>query len=168
MTLTDLSPPPVGAVSLAAAKTFLRVDGDAEDMLISDLIDTAARHIEGVCALSLITRPQRLRRPVEGGEVRLHRYPVSSVEAVRLEGATIAVSTNLHARPAILSVPRAGLLEIDFTAGFGIDPADIPTPLRQALLLLIAHLYEHRGDSAAPPVPMMVEALIAPYRGLRL
>ena len=168
MTLTDLAPPPSGAVSLGAAKTFLRVDSDAEDALILELIATAAAYIENLCALSLITRAQRLRRPVEAGTVRLHRYPVTSIEAIRLDGTAIDSAANLRARPVTVTIPRSGVVEIDFTAGFGTDPADIPTPLRQALLLLVAHLYEHRGDSAAPPIPMMVDALVAPYRGLRL
>ena len=168
MTLTDLSPPPVGAVSLDAAKTFLRIDTDAEDALIGDLIDTAALHIEDRCALSLITRPQRLRRPVRGGAVRLHRYPVMSIESVSLDEASIDTQANLRARPVTVTVPHPGVVQIDFTAGFGADPANIPTPLRQALLLLVAHFYEHRGDDGAPPIPMMVDALIAPYRGMRL
>ena len=35
-------------------------------------------------------------------------------------------------------------VEIDFVAGHGDAPADVPPPIRQALLLLIAHWYEHR------------------------
>ena len=60
MTLTDLSPPPAAAVSLDAAKVFLRVDHEDEDALIADLIDVAVRQIEDRCGVSLITRPQRI------------------------------------------------------------------------------------------------------------
>ena len=46
-------------------------------------------------------------------------------------------------------------------------------PLRQAVLLLLAQSYEYRGQDSAPPkvpptVPMMVDALLMPYRGVRL
>ena len=37
-------------------------------------------------------------------------------------------------------------IEIRFTAGYGAAPGDVPEALRQGLRLLVAHLYEHRGD----------------------
>ena len=77
MTLTDLSPPPVLAVSLDAAKVFLRVDHDDEDALITDLIDAASSQIEDRCGVSLITRPQRLTKTVTAAGVYLTRYPIS-------------------------------------------------------------------------------------------
>ncbi|WP_427449910.1 head-tail connector protein [Litorimonas sp. WD9-15] len=169
MTLTDLSPPPTGPVTLSAAKTFLRVDHDHEDALITDLIDSAARQIEPLICASLITRQQLLTKRVRGGCVYLNRYPVTSVEAVRVEGEDVDYTANLKARPASfrIDVPDGTVCEIGFTAGYGTDPSDIPTPLRQALLLLVAHLYEHReGD--IPPLPLMVGALLQPYRGVRL
>ncbi len=169
MTLTDLSPPPTGPVTLSAAKTFLRVDHDHEDALITDLIDSAARQIEPLICASLITRQQLLTKRVRGGCVHLNRYPVTSVEAVRVEGEDVDYTANLKARPASfrMNVPDDTVCEIGFTAGYGTDPADIPTPIRQALLLLVAHLYEHReGD--IPPLPLMVGALLQPYRGVRL
>jgi len=172
MTLTDLSPPPNSAVSLSAAKTFLRVDHDDEDALIAGLIDTAARQIEVRCGLSLITRPQRLTKPVAGAGIYLNRYPVLSIEAVALNGAPIEVDANLRARPVLVRSAAAGDMTVDFTAGYGDAPEDIPTPLRQGVLLLLAHLYEHRaqGGDSKPPLgfPMMVDALIQPYRGMRL
>ena len=76
MTLTDLSPPPVLAVSLDAAKVFLRVDHDDEDALITDLIDAASRQIEDRCGVSLITRPQRLTKTANAAGVYLTRYPI--------------------------------------------------------------------------------------------
>ena len=62
MTLTDLSPPPSAAVSIDAAKVFLRIDHADEDALITDLIDAATRQVEDRCGVTLITRPQRYTR----------------------------------------------------------------------------------------------------------
>jgi hypothetical protein len=45
-------------------------------------------------------------------------------------------------------------------------------PIRQALLLLIAHWYEHRTPfevgALAEPAPDEVSRLLSPYRALRL
>lgn len=169
MPFTDLSPPPSGPVTLQAAKTFLRVDHPDEDALITDLIDSAARQIEPLICASLITRPQRLTKSVRRGCLYLNRYPVASIEAVRVEGEVVPHEANLRARPVRVAVdaPEGTICEVDFTAGYGVEPADIPTPLRQAVLLFVAHLYEHReGD--IPPLPLMIGALLQPYRGVNL
>lgn len=172
MTLTDLSPPPTGPVTLAAAKTFLRIDHADEDDFIGDLIDVAARQIEARCGVSLITRPQRLTKPTNGAGVYLNRYPVISIEAVERDGVALPIDANLRARPVLVRVQRSGDgsgdVQVDFTAGFGSSPEDIPTPLRQGVLLLLAHLYEYRNGDGPPGFPMMVDALIQPYRGIRL
>ena len=63
-------------------------------------------------------------------------------------------------------------IEVAFTAGFGDAAADVPAPIRQAILLLIAHWYEHRTPleigAQAQPVPDMVGELLGPYRSPRL
>ena len=41
-----------------------------------------------------------------------------------------------------------------------------PAPLRLAVLVLVAHAYEHRDDGEPPPG--LVEAWLAPYRTARL
>ena len=169
MPFTDLSPPPSGPVTLQAAKTFLRIDHPDEDALIMDLIASAALQIEPLICSSLITRPQRLTKPVRRGCLYLNRYPVASIDAVRVDGEPVIYEANLRARPVriAIDVPDGAVCEVDFTAGYGEEPADIPTPLRQAVFLLIAHLYEHReGD--IPPLPLMIGALLQPYRGVRL
>ena len=37
-------------------------------------------------------------------------------------------------------------IEIRFTAGYGPDPADLPTPLVEGIKHCLAHLFENRGD----------------------
>ena len=172
MTLTDLSPPPAAAVSLDAAKAFLRVDHPDEDALIADLIDAATRQIEDRCSASLIIRPQRLTKSTvrtnDVAGVYLTRYPILSIEAVTQDAAAQPIDANLRARPVLVRVPTPGTVTVDFTAGYGETSPDIPTPLRQGVMLLLAHLYEHRAGNVPPGFPMMVDALIQPYRGMRL
>jgi len=172
MTLTDLSPPPALAVSLDAAKAFLRVDHPDEDVLISDLIDTATRQIEDRCGVSLITRPQRLSKsPVmtpEGPGVYVNRYPIQAIETATQNDEPLIVDRHLRARPVFLCTAARGTVTVDFTAGYGETSGDIPTPLRQGVMLLLAHLYEHRTGNTPAGFPMMVDALVQPYRGMRL
>ena len=42
-------------------------------------------------------------------------------------------------------------------------PTEVPTPVKQAQLLLISHFYEQRSGETIPPV---VYALLAPYRNI--
>jgi uncharacterized phiE125 gp8 family phage protein len=60
--------------------------------------------------------------------------------------------------------------------GYGADGSFVPEVLKTAIRQLVAHWYEHRGDAAtsarsggnvitpAVPVPLVIQALINPYR----
>jgi uncharacterized phiE125 gp8 family phage protein len=66
--------------------------------------------------------------------------------------------------------PAAGI-EVDVTVGYGGAAADVPEPLRRAILMLTAHWHENRGlvaNGAVSALPVSVAALIAPYRMLAL
>ncbi|MGD9545210.1 MAG: hypothetical protein AB7F41_02965 [Methylocystis sp.] len=59
-------------------------------------------------------------------------------------------------------------MEIDFDVGFGPLASDVPQPLHQAILTLVAHWRDHRGDDAEDAVPKAVAQLAAPFRRERL
>jgi len=81
------------------------------------------------------------------------------------DGAWTAVAGG----PADPGSPLNGI-EIDFDAGYG--PDDVPAPLVQAVMMLVAHWHEHREAAAvgavAAPVAIGLECLISPYRVARL
>jgi uncharacterized phiE125 gp8 family phage protein len=67
----------------------------------------------------------------------------------------------------------AGGIEIEFTAGFGATPDDVPAPLREAILRLVGEAYAgvERAESARRGeggLPDGVEALLRPWRRVRL
>jgi len=141
MRIKDINPPPIEPVTLDAAKEFLRVTHAAEDGLIESLIVSARIRIEALINTSLITRAT----------------PSSLRLILRRSWASYA--------------PQVWGVEIEFDAGFGPEIGDVPMPLRQAILLLIAEAYEHRDRRAeqnVPGVPFMVDALLMPYRMLKL
>ncbi|MCB1332319.1 MAG: head-tail connector protein [Roseivivax sp.] len=71
---------------------------------------------------------------------------------------------------ALPTVPPGGTVEVRFTAGYGPGFADLPADLAQAVLLLAAHYYEYRDETALAEgcMPFGVTSLIARYRRLGL
>ena len=189
MTYLLVGEPAVEPVSLADAKSHLRVTHDADDAHIADLVAAARQHVERDAGLALIEQVWRLYLddwPLDRC-VRLRRHPVRRLEAVtvfdeRGDPHVIepsAVRLDAVSRPARLvvgdTVPGGATLngvEIEFAAGFGETGADVPGELRRAILLLVAHWYEFRGAVAARDQPVHVpagfERLLAPHRMRRV
>jgi len=198
MTLHLLSPPVVEPVGLADAKTWLRVGHDEEDALIADLLKSAAARVELDTGLALIARSYRETLDAwperglsaYGQAFSVARGPLISVEAVRIYArdgdATLWNPAEYHAEtgepgrivavyPFSLPCPgrAAGGIEIEFTSGFGVDPGDVPAPLKEAMLRLAARSYAtaepaesaRRGEA---DLPEDVEALLRPWRRVRL
>ncbi len=182
-----ITPPAGEPVTLAEAKLHLKLDGDAEDALVTTLIAAARLLVEAASGRMLIEQSWRLvldRWP--SGPLRLPLAPVARIAAARVfdaAGHAIAVAPAafmLEAAdpPALwivepLPMPgrtRAGI-EIDLVAGYGVSGAAVPPPLRQAVLMLVARWHEQRGDHVEPGdacLPGDVAALVAPYRRPRL
>lgn len=181
--ITDFDPPAAEPISLHSAKAFLRIDHDDEDNLISTLITSARIHIESYLSASLILRRRRYEKSAPPQScLYLNHHPVKqiiSVTTVSREGPRLSDSSdylvNLHARPVSLRwlkrhSRRLDAVIIDFEAGYGSSEDDVPMPIRQALMLMLAQSYERRGDQdeGRHAIPMMAQALLMPYRGLRL
>lgn len=71
---------------------------------------------------------------------------------------------------ALPGIPTGGSAEVRFTAGYAESFDDLPADLGQAVLLLAAHYYEYRDETALSQgcMPFGVTALIARYRPLRM
>jgi uncharacterized phiE125 gp8 family phage protein len=108
--------------------------------------------------------------------------PVASIDSVKLvsrAGAETVLDPGAYSlrvdthRPAIVaasSLPNpstGGSIEIEFTAGYGLDWHGIPADLRQAVLLQAAALYEAQGTGEAG-MASGVAVLIEPYRSVRM
>lgn len=185
MGLVLVKPPTVEPVTLAELKSHLRLDSTDEDTLLTSLVSIARQAVEQASGQRLLAQDWRLVLDCwpSGGIVRLPLAPMRAVTAIRVFGAdgsaTALVSANWRldasqepARLAVSSPPAPGRrfagIEIDVTAGYGATPGDVPEPLRQAVRLWAARLYEERGDGVARDPPAEIAALIAPYRPARL
>jgi uncharacterized phiE125 gp8 family phage protein len=192
MPLLLTSAPAAEPITLADAKSHLRVDTTADDVLISALITTSRLQIEAALDMALIHQTWSLLLDVwpMTPHITLPFAPVSHLVAVRTYddddiATPIPLATfqldNASSSPRLLRrdgftqtsrLRRLNAIEIAFVAGFGAAPDSVPAPIRQALRLLVAHWYEHRDpgevDVPAANVPASVSSLLAPYRRVRL
>jgi len=189
MTLQVLVPPAAEPVTLDEAKAVLRVTDGAEDALIQRLIRAARQRIEAALGLSLITTTYREILDLwsdsltPNGYIRLQRGPLLSVVSVRIANQDGDYETldpsryrpRLDSRPGLIVPLGAGLpqsaqpvsgLEITYRCGFGDRAETVPEPLRQAVLALVAHSFEHREAAELPLA--LVEPWLAPFRRVRL
>lgn len=185
----DSPVPDETVVTLDQAKQHCRVDSNDDDDLIETLIEAAIRHLDGINGIlgrCLLT--QRFALPMrdfdsDDGKVRLSFPDVSAVLSVvytdadgaehTVDGATYllmedVVSSYLMIKsgswPSGLAT-RDDAVTITFEAGFGTR-SDIPRPIKQAILMIVADLYEHResiviGSSVSKiPIPANADALL--------
>jgi uncharacterized phiE125 gp8 family phage protein len=70
---------------------------------------------------------------------------------------------------ALPAIPTGGSVKIAFAAGMAADWGGLPADLGQAVLLLAAHYYEYRDETAlgAGCMPFGVTSLIQRYRVIR-
>lgn len=188
MTPFLLEAPAAEPVTLAAMKEWLRIVTADEDALIAGLISAARLTVEAASGQILMAQKWRLTMDAwpAGGIVRIPLRPVISCEAVRVYTALSTseiVAPQFYQLDARSDPPRLlmdgswpapgralGGIEIDLTAGYGVAASTVPADLAQAVKLLTAHWYEHRGDApgSQPPLPPSVVAHIAAFRRVRL
>ena len=186
------SPPALEPVLLSEAKAHLKVDNTADDPLIVRLIISARQHIEKQIDQVLINQNWRIyfdNWPTDG-ELKLTVSPITDVIALRTISADdIAnVVDPSHYYVDQLSTPQMVILrpsrswiklgriangiEVEVAAGYGATGDNVPAPLRQAMLMLIAFWYENRQPncSGKPDVSLSsaLQALLAPYIGVKL
>ncbi|MCK9542479.1 MAG: head-tail connector protein [Novosphingobium sp.] len=154
-------------VTLAEVKAHIRVDHDAEDTAIADMILAATQRLDGrdgLLGCCLITQSWTLTLNTFRTEIAIPLPPCQSIDALTYvdpDGVTQTLDAGAYQAfglgsadgakvrpafgtswPAIRSQPEA--VAITFTAGFGDDPGDVPEPIRTAIKMRVGHLYEHR------------------------
>ena len=67
-------------------------------------------------------------------------------------------------------IPTGGSVQLSFSAGFAADWDSLPADLGQAVLLLAAHYYEYRNETALSDgcMPFGVTSLVQRYRPMRI
>lgn len=180
MNLKQIVAPAALAVSLDEAKDHLRVDHDAENDLITALIQAATAWLDGWSGvLCIALEAQTLELTLDAfpsGCIRLPIGPTTAISSVKYLSAdgeqtldAAKYSVDLDSKEARIQ-PVGGWpstdgamnsVRIRFVAGEGTPPT-----MKHVIKLLVGHWYENReavGGSMAS-VPMAVDMLVAPLR----
>lgn len=89
--------------------------------------------------------------------------PVAPVRAITAVAPVTAIDID-EAGTGWVRMAAAG--PVRFVAGLAVDWPAVPPPVAQGIVLLVAHLFDARTASAAPPAA--VGALWRPWRRMRL
>ena len=196
MTLIRISQPVAEPVTLAEARAHLRVRSDAEDAMITAKITAARRQIERKTRRALVDQTWELRIGCFESSIEIPLPPcieVLAIEYLDADGALQTLATDQYVvieggewnatvqAAASVSWPdvasdRPDAVRIRFRAGWSYDedesPSDplenLPAELREAVLFLLADLYENRqsigiGEGSVVAMPWIVRGLIEPY-----
>lgn len=187
-----LAAPSLEPVSLADAKAWMRIDSNDEDQLLSALIASARMTLEAYTRRFFVTQSWRMRldrwpaQTLRRKTLAVPFAPFRNVAAIRVFDSEDAAQTLAAETYRVAAARDAGRIvfleappepgraydavEIDLFAGYGDAAEDTPEPLRRAILALVAHWHENRGDGEdiAAPLPTLVRALAKPFRRERL
>ena len=189
MNITVVHPPTSMPVSLTQVKQHLRIDNDAEDVVLTGMISSAIDYCEVTLRQNLIERTLRQdfsRKDCVPG-IFLTGSPVREVVEMRglsLSGQTVVIpssdyTVSFHDGQAHICIKDiiapaviAQGVSIDYLSGFGQTGAEIPGNISRAIMMLVAHWYEFRGashrDEPAENLPSGIETLLAPHRRIAL
>lgn len=177
--------PSVEPITLQEAKDHLRVDSTDEDALISELIKTARQYVEQITR-PLITQSQTLYADCFDGvmELKPNLQSITSIGYTDTNGDPQTVASYQVNTASIIGTVQpaydaswpstqasVNAVQIEFVTGYGLA-ADVPAPIKAAMLLLIGHWYQNRESVmvgvSVTDTPMAVDMLLSPYRVVTL
>lgn len=186
MMMVEVTSVPSAALPVAELADYLRLssgfaDDGSQNARLEVCLRAACAAIEARTGKALFQRDFALRIEAWDSVVALPIAPASAVASVKvvsvggdenvLASSAYVLRPDTH-RPKVASgvgafptMPTDGMAEIVFTAGFGVDWTAIPADLQQSVLALAGEYYT---QDASAPMPAAVNALLAPYRPVRL
>lgn len=167
-------PPAVVADAAAAAKAWLRAEGNGDDAVLARLCAGAIGLAEAFCGRVLVSRGWHDAVAASGAWQRLSMQPVTAITAVSdgdgavLPVASYAVDIDAHdvGWVRVTDPQRSGRVGVDYAVGTAASWDALPAPIAQGIVTLVAHLFDDRDGAATPPAA--VAALWRPWRQLRL
>lgn len=179
--------PTAEPVSVAEALAHCRIDHSDDNALLLRLISAARRRVETTLRRALMSQTLRLSLDAfPCGAIVLPRPPVAAVTTIAYTdsaGDSQTVASYLldaESEPARLS-PAYGAawptarcqpnaVQITYSAGYA-SAAAVPPTIKLAILMLVAHWYEHResamDEGKLSETPQAVDFLLAGERVVR-
>lgn len=185
--LTRLKMADMLPVSLTEVKAHLRLDHAHEDEYLHSLIQASVGFVEEYLGRSLLTQTWRLvwekEKPYPPQLSTTNQdvcivclpYPplraivgvnrlMSNGEKVRIRRHRLEMN---HQVPKLCFADVSDPVEIDYEAGYGDRPSDLPPVIRQAILFSVADYYENR-ESSATSRNSLAREILDTYRVVRL
>lgn len=169
-------------VTTAEAKTHLRITTSDDDTYIASCIKASRRYVEHYTGRPLVsTTFDQYFDYFKGCDVVLYWGNVSDVDSVNYAHETTGTETEFSSASYVVdkvmdrcrirvatnvswpnTYDKPNAVRIRYTAGFG-DAADVPEDIKQAVLMLVAEMYEKR-ENGIKQLPTVVEWMLAPYK----
>lgn len=184
---------PDAALPVAVFKAHMRMgtgfsEDTLQDAVLGSFLRAAMAAIETRTGKALIEREFTLAVTTlkDTAVVPLTVAPVTVIADVQLvsrSGVSQVVDPSVYwldrdgntprVRAAAACLPQpeiGGEFRVRFLAGYGLEWDDVPADMQQAVLMLAAHYYEYRHDTALSDgcMPFGVTSLIERFRTLRL
>lgn len=188
-------------VSLSDAKEFLKITAASEDAVITSMVNRASHWANSYTQRLLLSRENTDYYDGDGtGVLTLNQYPVTALsnlydDPLRVFGAGTAISVSddvvIEGAYGIIRLWNntqaflKGILNVKvvYTAGYAL--ASVPEPIKEAVLLYIAHSYrrghidqrfgvvsETIGDRttsySSDDIPQKAKTLLNPFRSERV
>ncbi|WP_372570367.1 head-tail connector protein [Ruegeria jejuensis] len=182
-----VTPPGHYPVTREEAKMHLRVDDSDEDSLVTGLIAAVTAYLDGwsgILGRCIVTQTWQFGVSGWSGCIRLPFPDVSSVEIKYQDADNVEQTVDPSLYEVVADATGVSVwfrdgfsgpdlyddmqepITVSLTAGYG-GSEDVPAPIKQAILLMVAHLHENRAsasDLRLMEVPMAFNALVQPHR----
>ena len=180
--------PTAEPLSFDEAKAYLRIDTDDEAPMLVTMIQAAREWCQNYCKRTFMATTYTLtfdNFPASGCAIKLPYPPLTSITHVKYYDSSGTQQTwsasnysaDTSSEPGRLlpaynvvypSVrPAENMVEIRYIAGYS-SVATVPTSIKQAMLLLVAHMYEMRQPEITgtiiSKVDFSIKALLDSYR----
>lgn len=167
MRLKLVTAPTSEPVSVEDLKTHAVIDTSSDDDLLADMIGIAREQVEEETGRALMTQTWALTLDRFPPIIYAPKPPLSSVSSITYvdtAGETqtwssdeYLVDASSHHKPGRITTAygysypsvrsQPGAVTVTFIAGYGAA-GDVPKQLKQAIMLLVGAMYEHREASA--------------------
>ena len=155
--------PTTEPLTYTEVKNFLRLNDDSEQAFVTSLITVARQLVEDRTWRPLISQVWAMQFDYE--ELSLNIYYINKSPLLSVQNVTYYDENNdlqtlaanqyevdIYGSPSrfrLINIPktkqRMNALQVNFTCGYA-NAASVPLPIKQAMYLIIGHLYENRQD----------------------
>jgi uncharacterized phiE125 gp8 family phage protein len=129
-------------VTVAEAKSFIRIDTSDDDTLLGTIIEEARLVCENYISADIVSKNRTYYLESANDRFEVPFSPITSISSVTVEGSA-ATHTSYGANNEILSLEKLAAKDIVVTyITAGMDNG----LLKQAILQLVSTLYDNRSD----------------------